>query len=177
MQIRCFVFTDAHLFQEFQHDLDHELMGVRLYDGTLLKPTRVAYDLRRDYLVMEFPLEDVSTKLKPLKFFNSARIQVGKTINYIKPSSEGVVSTGTIAPRDPLVKRFDQNPLITLDAQIERGCSGCPIVDENGYVYGFIKAFYYSEKPEYNGKSFAIRSNDFLEFAVQKFAGDRIRRS
>ena len=168
------VFSDAHLFHNLAADWKNDLIGIELFDGTLVKPERVAYDLGKDHLVMEFPLENVASKIRPLKFRNNDRVRLDETIRFVSPSEDDLLS-GTVAKPDPNVKKYDSNRLFTLNAQIERGSSGSPVVDPENYVLGFIKSFYDSSSPEYRGKSFAIPSDDVLLFAAQKFAKERMR--
>ena len=167
---RFFVFTAAHIFEELEQAARDKSLEIKLFDGSTLKPERIAFDCQKDYLVMEFPLEGVSSKIRRLKFRNSDRVEINETIRLATPSSKNVLSLGKIAKPDDLVKNYDSNKLLTMDAQVEVGSSGSPVIDEENRAIGFVKSFYNSDKPEKRGKSFATPINGVLRFAVEEFA-------
>ena len=164
------VISDAHLFSNLDEASKYNLFGIELFDGTRIAAERVAVDPRRDYLVMEYSLKDVSSKVRPLKFRNSDLVRLDETIRYASPSDSYALQSGKVAKPDERVKEFDSNDLFTLKARVVPGCSGSPVIDPEGYVLAFVKSYYRSDKPEHQGVSFAIPSNEVLLFAVQELA-------
>lgn len=146
-------FIDKHHIMTANHVVkDMRYIHVTMKNGDDGNAKVVAVDQLADLAILKVDLEGV-----PLKF-SSQKPKLGETVwaighphSYPYSVSKGIVSNTLV-----IASQFTNAPLIQVDAAINEGNSGGPIINDNDEVLG-IADFIDSESKESNGLGFCVR--------------------
>lgn len=146
------VIEDADFIKINKIDKDKQFMG-----------QMVAYDPDRDLAIIKV----TSTKARPLPL--SVEMPKGEEIKVIgNPGGgfEGTVTTGNISA----IKRWNETTLIQIDAAINRGNSGGPVILRDGSVIGIATAKVYYDRSENSieGIGFCVSAKDLINLIDRK---------
>jgi len=155
---RIYVLTNHHVVEGAQVGS----IQVFLFDGHLLKPTRVWHDAKADVAVLELaPRSD----LRPARLGDSDGVQVGSWVMAIgspfglKHSvSQGIISARGRREADLQQEGLENQDFLQTDAAINPGNSGGPLVNLKGEVIGLNTAIATSHGGS-EGVGFAIPIN------------------
>ncbi len=145
---------------------------VTFADGSTASAKLVGQDPSTDVAVIKVDVD--ASKLQPLSFADSAKVQVGSSVVAIGSpfGLEGSLTTGVISALDRTIKSpngYTISGALQTDAAINHGNSGGPLLDAAGAVIG-INAQIESDSGGNDGVGFAIPSS-----TVKKVAGGLIQ--
>lgn len=144
------IITANHVVKGFKY------VEVYTHDGRKSRATKVAVEESADVAILKVDLDGVPLKIR------STPLGLGEDVWAIGHPKEHVysVSKGIVSNPSVLSTNFTNAPLVQIDAAINEGNSGGPLVDDNDEVIG-IADFIDTASGGSNGLGFAIRS-DFL---------------
>lgn len=145
-----YILTNNHVIN------DSDIIKVYLEDNTEYNAELIGVDSYKDIALLKI---NVKFKLKPLKLENNINYNVGDTIiAFGDPYGLGLsVSTGIISALNREIKNIELGNLIQIDAPINKGNSGGPLIDCNGNLIGINTMMYF----DLNNKSVASRGIGF----------------
>ena len=151
---------------------------VRFADGTKASARVVGSDSASDIAVVRVSGVDAS-KLQPLTFADSSKVQVGdQTIAIGSPYGlKDSLTTGVVSALGRSIaapNHFTIAGAIQTDAAINHGNSGGPLLDSQGDVIG-VNAQIESNNGENTGVGFAIPSNTARSVALEIVAGKKVQ--
>jgi putative serine protease PepD len=151
---------------------------VRFADGTRAAAKVVGTDSASDIAVVRVSGVD-SSKLQPLTFADSSKVQVGdEAIAIGSPYGlEDSLTAGVVSALGRSIaapNHFTIAGAIQTDAAINHGNSGGPLLDSQGNVIG-VNAQIESNNGENTGVGFAIPANTARSVAQQIVAGKKVR--
>ena len=160
------VLTNSHVLTDPETEGASVRGADRVYvvfaDGDRVRGSIVGWDLFNDIGVVKVDADD--HKLAPLPFGDSRRVVVGEPVAAIGSpfGQQGSLSVGVVAATersiDSLTSPYDVSDAIQIDAPINQGNSGGPLLDARGRVIG-INAQIRSSSGTAEGVGFAIPIN------------------
>lgn len=126
---------------------------VNLYDGTSIKGTVIKTDAEKDLALIE-----VNKTLMPLSIISN-NLSIGQEV-YAIGTPKDMPYTMTKGIISALDRVLGQNSYIQIDASVNSGNSGGPLVDDNGNVIGIITL----KASDAEGIGFAINAKDINNF-------------
>ena len=154
----------GHIVTNYHVIADSDLIEVTLFDGQTAVATVVGADPANDIAVLKVKVSEAS--LVPLEIGESTTLRVGQKVYAIgnpfgleRTMTEGIISslnrTLQAKTRAPRVI----NSIIQIDAALNRGNSGGPLLDTSGLLIGMNTAIATSTG-ENTGVGFAISANN-----------------
>ena len=126
---------------------------VNLFDGTSIKGTVIKTDTEKDLALIE-----VSKTITPLNII-SDNLSIGQEV-YAIGAPKDMPYTMTKGIISALNRKLGQNTYIQIDASVNSGNSGGPLVDDSGNVIGIITL----KASDAEGIGFAINTKDIKNF-------------
>lgn len=162
------VLTNFHVIEGAQR------ARVTLYTGTSYEATLVGHDAPNDIAVLRVaaPAEE----LFPIEFGDSSRLKVGQRI-YAIGNPFGLDRTMTIGIISSLNRSLGRSfrSMIQVDAALNRGNSGGPLLNSRGRLVGMNTAIA-SSTGENTGVGFAIPANTLARVVPQLIENRRVVR-
>jgi len=128
-------------------------VAVNLYDGTTIKGNVIKTDIEKDLALIE-----VDKTITPLSV-NSNNLSIGQEV-YAIGAPKDMPYTMTKGIISALDRKLGQNTYIQIDASVNSGNSGGPLVDDSGNVIGIITL----KASDAEGIGFAINTKDINNF-------------
>ena len=153
---------------------------ITLYNGRTFDAEIVGLDPDTDVAVLK--IDAPAESLHPVSFGNSARLKVGQRVFAIgNPFGlERTLSTGIISSLNRSLPRRNRGgtikSIIQIDASINPGSSGGPLLDTRGRMIGMNTAIA-SKTGESAGVGFAIPVNTISRVVPQLIENGRVRRA
>jgi S1-C subfamily serine protease len=157
-----FVYDDkGHIVTNNHVVADGIRFTVSFLDGTVLSATLVGRDPDTDLAVLKIDPKDM--QLKPLKLGNSSNLKIGEQIIAVGNPFElaGSVTLGIVSQKGrllPTERGYLIPGIIQIDAAVNPGNSGGPLLNSRGEVVGVTTAIE-SMTGEFAGIGYAISSN------------------
>ncbi len=142
------VITNAHVVG------DSKIVAVVLYDGTNIEGTVIKTDEVKDLALIR-----VDKSLVPLKISEESK-GVGQEV-YAIGAPKDMPYTLTKGIISALGRKIGQNTYIQIDASVNSGNSGGPLVNDEGDVLGIITL----KASDAEGIGFALEASELLLFA------------
>lgn len=127
----------------------------------------IAYDVEKDLAILKFKRNDLV--LKPVVVGNSRNLNYGATVFTLGNAegngismTKGIISTPKVLFKDSVTGIA--NEAIQIDAAINKGSSGGPLLDRKGKVIGIISFKIKDLDKSIEGIGFAIPSNTFMKY-------------
>jgi S1-C subfamily serine protease len=175
------VLTNSHVLTDPETEGADVRGADRVYvvfaDGDRIPATIVGWDLFNDTGVVK--VDPVAHALAPLPLGDSSRVVVGEPVAAIGSpfGQEGSLSVGVVAATqrsiDSLTSAYDVSDAIQIDAPINHGNSGGPLLDSRGRVIG-INAQIRSTSGTAEGVGFAIPINSARRSMEQLISTGRV---
>lgn len=142
------VITNAHVVG------DNTAVMVNMYDGATVKGSVIKTDIKKDLALIQ-----VEKAITPLNI-STDNLSIGQEVYAIGAPKDMpyTMTKGIISATD---RRVGQNTYIQIDASVNPGNSGGPLIDENGNVIGVITL----KASDAEGIGFAINTADVNAFA------------
>lgn len=141
------IITNAHVVD------NNKNVKINLYDGTLISGKVVKSDDNKDLALVK-----IDQKLVPLEI-NSDSLSIAQEV-YAVGAPKDMAYTITKGIISALDRKIGTNSYVQVDASINSGNSGGPLLDENGKVIGVITL----KAVDAEGIGFAIKVEDVLKF-------------
>ena len=141
------IITNAHVVGY------NKKVTVNLYDGTSIKGTVIKTDAEKDLALIE-----VDKTITPLSII-SDNLSIGQEV-YAIGAPKDMPYTMTKGIISALDRKLGQNTYIQIDASVNSGNSGGPLVNESGGVIGIITL----KASDAEGIGFAINTKDINNF-------------
>ena len=141
------IITNAHVVGY------NKKVAVNLYDGTTIKGNVIKIDNEKDLALIK-----VDKTITPLSI-NSEDLSIGQEV-YAIGAPKDMPYTMTKGIISALDRKIGQNIYIQIDASVNSGNSGGPLVDDNGNVIGIITL----KASDAEGIGFAINTKDINNF-------------
>lgn len=141
------IITNAHVVGY------NKKVAVNLYDGTTIKGSVIKTDIEKDLALIE--IDKTITTLS----INSDNLSIGQEV-YAIGAPKDMPYTMTKGIISALDRKLGQNTYIQIDASVNSGNSGGPLVDDNGNVIGIITL----KASDAEGIGFAINTKDINNF-------------
>ena len=141
------IITNAHVVGY------NKKVAVNLYDGTTIKGNVIKIDNEKDLALIK-----VDKTITPLSI-NLEDLSVGQEV-YAIGAPKDMPYTMTKGIISALDRKIGQNIYIQIDASVNSGNSGGPLVDDNGNVIGIITL----KASDAEGIGFAINTKDINNF-------------
>lgn len=139
--------TNAHVVS------DSKKVAVNLYDGSTIDGTVIKTDFNKDLALIK-----TDTSITPLNL-NAENVSIGQEV-YAIGAPRDMPYTMTKGIISALDRKLGDNSYIQLDASVNSGNSGGPLVDDNGNVIGIITL----KASDAEGIGFAIPVSDISNF-------------
>jgi len=175
----AWVWDDAgHIITNYHVVKDTKQLGVTFYDGKQYDATLIGQDIPNDIAVIKIsaPREELS----PVRLGRSEKLHVGQRV-YALGSPLGLEQTMTMGIVSslnrtiPSLSRRVMRSIIQIDAALNRGNSGGPLMNSRGELIGMNTAIA-SRIGESSGIGFAIPSATIGRIVPQLIAFGRVRR-
>lgn len=149
------IITNAHVVGH------NKEVAVNLYDGTTIKGSVIKTDIEKDLALIKI------NKTITLLSINSENLSVGQEV-YAIGAPKDMPYTMTKGIISALDRKIGQSTYIQIDASVNSGNSGGPLVDDSGNVIGIITL----KASDAEGIGFAINTKDINNFieGVEAFA-------
>jgi len=170
------VTEEGHVLTNYHVIKGNPNIRITLHGGKVLTAKVIGFDPTVDIAVLKI---DAPGPFTPLKFGNSAKIEVGNTVFAIgSPFGLGETVTNGIISAKKRSFSDSQVDLLQTSAAINPGNSGGPLVNIHGEIVGINSRIYSSDKanPGFQGISFAIPSNAALKTMQNILAQGRLIR-
>lgn len=141
------IITNAHVVGY------NKKVTVNLYDGASIKGTVIKTDAEKDLALIE-----VNKTITPLSII-SDNLSIGQEV-YAIGAPKDMPYTMTKGIISALDRKLGQNTYIQIDASVNSGNSGGPLVNESGGVIGIITL----KASDAEGIGFAINTKDINNF-------------
>lgn len=149
------IITNAHVVDNYKH------VTVNLYDDTELVGEVTNIDSEKDLALIT-----VNSKLNPIAV-NKEEVKIGQEV-YTIGAPKDIPYTMTKGIVSALDRKIGKNSYIQLDASVNSGNSGGPLIDENGKAIGIITL----KVSDAEGIGFAININDINVFLKDTLKND-----
>ncbi|MGV3486848.1 MAG: S1C family serine protease, partial [Planctomycetaceae bacterium] len=168
----------GHIISNYHVVKDSQHLGVTFHDGKQYDAVLVGHDIPNDIAVLKItaPREELS----PLRIGRSEKLRVGQRI-YALGSPLGLEQTmtmGIVSSLNRTIPSLSQRmmrSIIQIDAALNRGNSGGPLMNSRGELVGMNTAIA-SRIGENSGIGFAIPSATIARIVPQIIAFGRVRR-
>ena len=141
------IITNAHVVGY------NKKVTVNLYDGTAIKGEVIKTDISKDLALIK-----VDKTIAPLKMI-SENLSIGQEV-YAIGTPKDMPYTMTKGIISALKRKIGKNSYIQIDASVNSGNSGGPLVDDTGNVIGIITL----KASDAEGIGFAINTEDINRF-------------
>ena len=141
------IMTNAHVVGNY------EKVTVKLYDGKTIRGNVIKKDSKKDLALIS-----VDEKIETLKV-STDKLRIGQEV-YAIGAPKDMPYTMTKGIISALERKIGQNTYVQIDASVNSGNSGGPLVDENGNVIGVITL----KASDAEGIGFAINTKDMTNF-------------
>ena len=141
------ILTNAHVVG------NNKKVALNLYDGTMIEGAVIKTDVEKDLALI-----GIDKTITPLSI-NTEKINIGQEV-YAIGAPKDMPYTMTKGIVSALDRKLGKNTYIQIDASVNSGNSGGPLVDENGKVIGIITL----KASDAEGIGFAINTNDINAF-------------
>lgn len=141
------IITNAHVVGY------NKKVTVNLYDGTAIKGEVIKTDISKDLALIK-----VDKTIAPLKMI-SENLSIGQEV-YAIGAPKDMPYTMTKGIISALKRKIGKNSYIQIDASVNSGNSGGPLVDDTGNVIGIITL----KASDAEGIGFAINTEDINRF-------------
>lgn len=141
------IITNAHVVE------NNKNVAINLYDGTTIKGNVIKTDVEKDLALIE-----VKKSIVPLSIA-SEDLSIGQEV-YAIGAPKDMPYTMTKGIVSALDRKIGKNSYIQIDASVNSGNSGGPLVDESGNVIGIITL----KASDAEGIGFAIGIKDIQSF-------------
>lgn len=139
--------TNAHVVE------DNKTVTINLYNDSPIKGTVIKIDNNKDLALIQ------TKKSLPVLDINKEKISIGDEV-YAIGAPKDMPYTMTKGIISALDRQIGKNSYIQLDASVNSGNSGGPLLDSNGKVIGVITL----KASDAEGIGFAIPVSDMLAF-------------
>ena len=170
--------TDGRILTNYHVVEDAQQISVTLFDGTSYEATAVGADPLNDIAVLK--IEASMESLHPVTISSDRRLRVGQRayaignpFGFERTMTEGIISS--LNRQLPARNGRTMKSLIQIDAALNRGNSGGPLLDSRGQLIGMNTAIA-SETGENTGVGFAIPATSLQRIVPQLIANSRIVR-
>ncbi|MFW5779967.1 MAG: S1C family serine protease [Bacillota bacterium] len=167
---RGYVITNAHAVTDTAGSFIYEATSVeaKFYNSNEKYDLDIiAFDVERDIAVLKFRRNDIT--LSALEIGNSQNLSYGATVftlgnaeGYGLSMTKGIISVPRRTFRDS--QSGTSNEVIQVDAAVNSGSSGGPLLNIEGQVIGLISFKVKNNGASVEGIGFAIPSDIFIEF-------------
>ena len=141
------IITNAHVVG------NNKNVAINLYDDTTIKGKVVKSDIEKDLALIK-----IEKSLAPLNT-NEENINIGQEV-YAIGAPKDMPYTMTKGIISALDRKLGQNTYIQIDASVNSGNSGGPLVDDSGKVIGIITL----KANDAEGIGFALKASEILAF-------------
>lgn len=141
------IITNAHVVESNKN------VAIKLYDGTTVKGQVIKTDIEKDLALIK-----TDKQLTPLNI-NMDNISIGQEV-YAIGAPKDMPYTMTKGIISALDRKLGKNSYIQIDASVNSGNSGGPLVDESGNVIGIITL----KASDAEGIGFAVDTKDINSF-------------
>ncbi len=141
------IITNAHVVG------NNKNVAINLYDDTTIKGKVVKSDIEKDLALIK-----IEKSLAPLNT-NEENINIGQEV-YAIGAPKDMPYTMTKGIISALDRKLGQNTYIQIDASVNSGNSGGPLVDDSGNVIGIITL----KANDAEGIGFALKASEILAF-------------
>lgn len=165
-----YVLTNAHVITDSIDNFVYDALEIKgkFYNSTQeYELTIVKYDINKDLALLKFKRNDLT--LRAVDVGNSENLSYGATIFALGNAegsrismTKGIISVPKITFKDNNTN--DLNEYIQIDAAVNNGSSGGPILDIKGNVIGIITFKIKRPGTFVDGIGFAIPSKVFINF-------------
>ncbi len=140
------IITNAHVIGSYK------TVAINLYDKSTIKGEVIKVDLENDMAVIQ-----IEKSLTPLSFCSESKIgdevyAIGAPRDMIYTMTKGIISA--------LDRELGNNSYIQIDASVNSGNSGGPLINDSGQVLGMITL----KVSNAEGIGFAIKAKDIENF-------------
>jgi len=155
-----YIATNYHVISEAV-DGSYDIK-VMLFDGSSYSAKVIGYEEENDIAVLRIN----ATGLTPVTFADSDKMEIGETVYAIgNPLGEltYTMTSGIVSALDRVIttEQYISINMFQIDAAVNSGNSGGPVINANGEVLGIVSAKYASTGVE--GLGFAIPANDAVD--------------
>ena len=175
------ILTNSHVVTDAGDDRSRVRGATRLYvvfaDGDRIPATIVGWDLFNDTGLVKVDPKD--HRIAPVPLGDSSRVVVGEPVAAIGSpfGQEGSLAVGVVSATrrsiESLTSAYDVSDAIQIDAPINHGNSGGPLLDARGRVIG-INAQIRSDSGNAEGVGFAIPINSARRSMEQLISTGRV---
>lgn len=141
------IITNAHVVG------NNKNVAINLYDGTTIKGQVIKSNIEKDLALIK-----IEQELKPLNV-NEGNLSIGQEV-YAIGAPKDMPYTMTKGIISALDRQLGQNSYIQIDASVNSGNSGGPLVDDEGNVIGIITL----KANDAEGIGFALKVSEILAF-------------
>ena len=142
------IVTNAHVVGSNKN------VAINLYDGTTIKGQVIKSNIEKDLALIK-----IDKQLTPLNV-NAENISIGQEV-YAIGAPKDMPYTMTKGIISALDRKLGENTYIQIDASVNSGNSGGPLIDDTGNVIGIITL----KANDAEGIGFALKSSEILAFA------------
>ncbi|MDR0992714.1 MAG: trypsin-like peptidase domain-containing protein [Ruminococcus sp.] len=165
MTANGYIITNAHVIE------GGKLFSVQLSSGKVYEAVAVGSDSKQDVAVLKIEAEG----LTPATFGNSADVKLGEEVAVVASSGQTLadaVTFGNVSniSRQVTIESGDTVDCVQIDAAVNPGNSGGPVVNMFGQVIGIVDSKKVGITSEYNtniyeGIGFALQIDNVIETA------------
>ncbi len=141
------IITNAHVVG------NNKNVEINLYDGTAIKGKVIKSDIDKDLALIK-----IEKSLTPLNI-NEDNLSIGQEV-YAIGAPKDMAYTMTKGIISALDRQLGKNTYIQIDASVNSGNSGGPLVDDTGNVIGIITL----KANDAEGIGFALKTSEILVF-------------
>jgi S1-C subfamily serine protease len=170
--------TDGHILTNYHVIKGAKQLLVTMHDGKQYDATLVGIDIPNDIAVLKIKPDD--NELSPIRPGRSEKLRVGQRV-FALGSPLGLEQTMTVGIVSsvnrtiPSLSRRMMKSIIQIDAALNRGNSGGPLMNSRGELIGMNTAIA-SQVGENSGIGFAIPSATILRIVPQLIQFGKVRR-
>lgn len=169
---------EGHILTNYHVIKGATQLGVTLHDGKQFEATLVGYDVANDIAILKIDPKD--HPLWPVQTGRSDKLKVGQRV-FALGSPLGLEQTMTVGVVSslnrtlPSLSKRTMKSIIQIDAALNRGNSGGPLMNSRGEMIGMNTAIA-SRIGENSGIGFAIPAATILRIAPQLIQFGKVRR-
>ncbi len=170
--------TDGHIISNYHVIKDAKQLTITFHDGKQCEAKLIGHDIPNDIAVLK--IVEPQTELSPVRVGRSEKLRVGQRV-FALGSPLGLEQTMTVGVVSSLNRTIPSlssrmmRSIIQIDAALNRGNSGGPLMNSRGELIGMNTAIA-SRIGESSGIGFAIPSATIARIVPQIIAFGRVRR-